>query len=72
MSAHFSNCFGDGKLSMVLFRCFSKLRYGSDWVSLALVSTFIMICTDFSARPFASGLGLTNPTSKCVCHLMAY
>ena len=50
-----SNCTGDAKLSIVLFRYSSKLRYGSDWVSLALVSSFFTICTDFSARPLACG-----------------
>ena len=56
-----SSCAGDARLLMIVFRYSSKLRYGSDLVSLALISSFLIICTYFSARPFAWGwYGLTD------------
>ena len=48
-----NSCAGDARLLMVVFRYSSKLRYGSDLVSLALISSLLIIWTYFSARPFA-------------------
>ena len=50
-----NSCAGDTRLLMVVFRYTSKLRYGSDLVSLALISSLLITCTYFSARPFAWG-----------------
>ena len=50
-----NSCAGDARLLMVVLRYSSKLRYGSNLVSLALISSLLIICTYFSARPFAWG-----------------